>query len=107
MKAELRALICCATLLATSVAHGAAPESIFAADWEVAKGIEQIALPAAPAEGEDARSVMKIWIGADGAVTKTHLESGNKELGKLLESALPRWRYRKFDYAGQAVEVQT
>jgi TonB family protein len=108
MKSVTAKVLCAAVLAAlVSVARADTPDSIFAADWEVAKGLEQIALPPAPAEGDDARSVMKVWIGADGSVARTRLESGSKELGKLLEKEMPRWRYRKFNFGGRPVEVQT
>ena len=107
---DLGAIASCALVLSTlptSTAHALGAKSIFAAPWEVAKGVQRIVLPAAPATSSGGLIVVKVRIDTAGAVVSARRESGDKGMASVVEPALLGWRYKAFQYAGSATEVET
>jgi hypothetical protein len=99
------ALVLCASPVSTARPLGAKP--IFAAQWEVAKGVQRIVLPAAPSKPAGGLIVVKVRIDANGVVVSAKTESGERDLSAVVEPALLGWRYNAFQYEGSATEVET
>lgn len=88
-----------------ATAHPLGAKSIFAAQWEVAKGVQRIVLPAAPSKPAGGLIVVKVRIDTAGAVVSAKTESGERDLSSVVEPALLGWRYNPFQYAGAETEV--
>ncbi len=99
------ALVLSASFVTTARPLGARP--IFAAQWEVAKGVQRIVLPAAPSKPAGGLIVVKVRIDTKGAVVSAKTESGERDLSAVVEPALLGWRYNVFEYDGSATEVET
>lgn len=104
------ALATLAALLSFSGAASArppGPRPIFAAQWEVAKGVQRIVLPDAPSKPAGGLIVVKVHIDTAGAVVSAKTESGERDLSSVVEPALLGWRYNTFEFGGKPTEVET
>jgi TonB family protein len=98
-------LVAALTFGSTVVGRASAP--IFAAEWEVARGLEKVQFPSAPAKAESGLAIVKVRIDQTGAVVSANTQLGDRELSKVVEPALASWHYRTFDYQGKKIEIET
>jgi TonB family protein len=98
-------LIAALTFGSAVAARAAAP--VFAAEWEVARGLQKVVLPNAPAKSESGLAIVKVRIDQAGAVVSAKTQLGDKDLSKVVEPALASWHYRSFDYQGKKIEIET
>lgn len=106
----LGVLATCMLLVSVSpsaTAHPLEAKPIFAAQWEVAKGVQRIVLPAAPSKPAGGLIVVKVRIDTTGAVVSAKTESGERDLSAVVEPALLGWRYNAFQYEGSGTEVES
>lgn len=97
-------LLCCSTF---APVYASPPPPIHVAEWEVAAALRRVAFPAAPKKLEDGLVVLKIQIDVDGAVVFARTDSGDRNLGRVVEPAVLRWRYSSFDVDGKSAAVET
>lgn len=105
--AALGAFVLVHSSLQVSTALPVGAKSIFAAQWEVASGVQRIVLPSAPTKSAGGLIVVKVRIDVTGAVVSAKTASGERDLASVVEPALLGWRYQAFVHEGRGTEVET